>query len=193
MYAMRCQLLYCILSMLFLSGIIHGHPGHDARHVSNWLGLDHHDESVVDGYLGVVSPISLRYAEAPSPFDRADLIPFSGLGGFPEEEEPEPIDEADEMEVILAPEPEPVVEEVLIERAEPVEEEVIEAPISQENINAVYSETGILNPDEILLYLRNITPNEEGGGTEEGAAFRFELPQSSAPPLRGEATLERTP
>ena len=70
---------------------------------------------------------------------------------------------------------------------------MIEAPISLENIFAVYSETGNLNPDEILLYLRNITPNEEGGGTEEGGAFRFELPQSSAPPLRGEATLERTP
>lgn len=172
---------------------LHAHSGHDARSPMAWLGLGKHHEDHpdrYDGYLTVSQPMGLRF-ERPAPrFDRARLIPLNSIKWRkPEPEETEPV------EMLPPPEPEDTMQEreIVITEPEVVEVEDMPEPIVQEDINSMYNEAGLLNPDDILLYLKEVQPNvETGGRVESGGAFRFELPQAPLP-IRGEASLERTP
>lgn len=159
-----------------------------------WMKLGKHSDDSPhrhQGYLQTTYPTGLRYAQAPVRFDRTRLIPLNSIVRQVE------VIEAEAVE--LLPPPPPVEEEeeieILITEPEVVEIETVPEPIVQEDINSMYNEAGMLNPDDILLYLRDLDTDVgpgADGDAEAGGAFRFQLP-GNEPPLRGEATFERTP
>ncbi|MGB0370410.1 MAG: hypothetical protein ACPGN3_03610 [Opitutales bacterium] len=185
--------IFLTIPLFFGAAKLCAHPGHDARSPMAWLGLGKHSDDYPDkhqGYLEVAQPMGLRFSKTPVRFDRARLIPLNSIVRVVEMPEPEPVD--------LLPPPPPIEEEeeieILISEPEEVEVDNMPEPIVQEDINSMYNEAGMLNPDDILLYLRDFEPESSGpdNSQEAGGAFRFQLP-GNTPPLRGEATFERTP
>ena len=187
--------LFRYLSLVTMCGSVSawGHPGHDAGSPMAWMGLGKHREDHTarhQGYLAVSKPSSLRFQRASMPFDRARVIPLNSIVRNVAIPEPEAVE--------LLPPPPPIEEEemieILITEPEVVEVEDMPEPIVQEDINSMYNEAGMLNPDDILLYLRDFEPEGSTGDNsrEVGGAFRFQLP-TNTPPIRGDASLERSP
>ena len=178
--------------MFALGAALIAGPGHDARSPQAWLKLGEHDPEYpdrYDGYLNVSQPIGMTFKRPEVRFDRARLISLNSIDRTIKEPEIE------ELPELKAPEPiEEVIEtEIVIIEPEVVEIDDVPEPIVQEDINSMYNEAGMLNPDDILLYLRDFETDENGNPQREvGGAFRFQLPGNSLP-VRGEATFEQSP
>ena len=189
---MRRKLTSLLTASLIAGGAcVCAHPGHDARSPKAWLGLGEHADDYpgrYDGYLTVGMAPTMRIASPTVRFDRSRLIALNSIKRVQDEPEIEEVFE-------LAPPPEdtePEEIEIVISESEVVEVEDLPVPIDQEDINSMYNEAGMLNPDDILLYLRDIEPQDGGGERETGGAFRFQLPTNNDF-IRSEATFERSP
>ena len=179
-------------SLVFGGFSLCAHDGHNARSPTAWLKLgkysDGHPDHY-DGYLTVASVPSLKISNPEVRFERSRLIALNSIKRIQDEQEVEEV-----VELAPPPEdPEPEEVEIVITEPEIVEVEELPEPIAQEDINSMYNEAGMLNPDDILLYLRDIGPEDDNGEQAEvGGAFRFQLPTNTER-IRGEASLQRSP